>query len=185
MGGPREAGEPPGCMSWSHLIDHWRSAARRSKVRSATREDPRATGVAAQPVGFRTHDDEPDFAGWVKPFVDARCLPRSQEGHMCPGCLRKFVRSQPARMTWWLGSLSCPIISFLPRQKAIYRRTDWTGPCPVCGEKAGEAGRDAWKGDWGLRRRSDKLLVRLWSVVMLQLAGQMLRAPKTRPLPDS
>lgn len=37
----------------------------------------------------------------------------------------------------------------------------------------------------GLRRRSDKLLVRLWSVVMLQLAGQILRAPKTRPLPDS
>lgn len=41
------------------------------------------------------------------------------------------------------------------------------------------------EGKLGLRRRSDKVLARLLSVVMLQLAGQMLRAPKTRPLPDS
>lgn len=52
--GPREAGEPPECRSWSHLFHHWRSAAGHSKVRGATREDPRATGVtgvAAEPVG--------------------------------------------------------------------------------------------------------------------------------------
>ena len=175
------------CRSWSHLTCHWRSAAGRSKLRGATREDPRATGVAAEPVGFRTHDDdgreEPDFAGQA---FDARCLPRSREGqgregHTCPCCLRKFVRSQlgtrqsraVARMTLWLGYL---ISILLTRQRAVVDRrtdgrTDRTGPCPVA-VKVGEPGRDAWKRT-GLRRRSDKLLVRRWSVVMLQLAGQM------------
>lgn len=56
---------------------------------------------------------------------------------------------------------------------------------PGCGEGAGEPGPRCMEENTGLRRRSDKLLVRLWSVVMLQLAGQILRAPKTRPLPDS
>lgn len=84
-------------------------------------------------------------------------------------------------MTWWLGYL----ISVHTKAERAFdnRRTDRTGPCPVA-VKVGEPGRDAWKRN-GLRRRSDKLLVRRWSVVMLQLAGQMQRAPKTRPLPDS
>lgn len=50
--GPRETGEPPNaCMSWSHLIYHWRSAAGHSKVRGETREDPRATGSRLSPSG--------------------------------------------------------------------------------------------------------------------------------------
>lgn len=56
---------------------------------------------------------------------------------------------------------------------------------PGCGEGAGEPDPRCMEEKTGLRRRSDELLVRLWSVVMLQLAGQILRAPKTRPLPDS
>lgn len=35
--------------------------------------------------------------------------------------------------------------------------------------------------NWASTARLDKLLVRLWSVVMLQLAGQTLRAPDTAP----
>lgn len=108
---------------------HWRSAAGRSKVRGTTREDPRATGVAAQPVGFRTHDDDEeggafDFAGQA---FDARCLRSSlldpERGRarrgiclpLLPCCWRKFIRTQfgtrhtraVTRMTWWLGYLVC------------------------------------------------------------------------------
>lgn len=59
------------------------------------------------------------------------------------------------------------------------------GPMPGCGEGRLVNQAETHGRGTGLRRRSDKLLVQLWSVVMLQLAGQMRRAPKTRPLPDS
>lgn len=44
--------------------------------------------------------------------------------------------------------------------------------------------RDAWKRTLGFDGAQTSSLCD-WSVVMLQLAGQILRAPKTRPLPDS
>lgn len=119
--GPRETGEPPNAGHGPILFGHhWRSAAGRSKVRGATREDPRATGSRLSPPGSGRMTTmrwrKPDFAGQA---FCCQMSTGSREGQACEGHLPlllelKFVCSVTVRHSTLQGGSTDDFVAWIP-----------------------------------------------------------------------
>lgn len=119
--GPRETGEPPNAAHGPILSGHhWRSAPGRSKVRGATREDPRATGSRLSPPGSgrmtTMRRRKPDFVGQA---FCCQMSTRSREGQACEGHLPlllelKFVCSDTARHSTLQGGSTDDLVAWIP-----------------------------------------------------------------------